>query len=587
MPKRKRLPWMDCVGFQEPAFSHSNRDGDSFYICYCEGCGDERRPNHEDNVSFEPPMFYRDPCGCTRQRALTEYVDDCQECGQETVYLTPGTAMRRKIAAEKGEVYEQRKLFCDDCMDLPVLRAQCRNAGCSSIGGKMTVEVTLGQKLWYEKHPELTYPPTNCEVCRRAIKAFKQVPEIRPTCDLCKKRFRVTDGVMIMTLKTEKKCEIPTECVRCRGLTLSERKQVERENELREDERKRFRELTALFNKDADAIRKERDRLAQSKEDSKKQLKAKLAALSRLRKTDMRATLRQAVREGHLLETLANPNAPGHQQLKSALAHLTGGKGAMTEKEFNALPGALHTILKDHPNAVGLLEKGPGYRAPGMSPVQQHYELLSAAALKSQEFKSVNGKSLKIYSTDSVHFGVKSAHGHAQPKQHGTIESDIAVLRNVQAETVISRNSGVIDQILLGQPTTIGIDAKHTLHDKYHAKTEDLRRELNGVRNNFNDGRLDQFFFVSNKQFDTTFKAEVTKTNLELVRDYIDRHNENIRAGGAEHLTSAEKASMPAGEVIVESLGGLKEYNQGIKDFVSKYEIPQVEICEHVKYVGT
>src|SRR5262249_40046681 len=148
-------------------------------------------------------------------------------CGQP-IYLTPGAAMVKK---RSGSSYEQRKEYCDSCLDEVVATAACRNAGCRSIGGTGVVNATFRDQLFYEKK-QYTFPPNNCTVCRAAKKEFERRQEVRPTCALCKKSFRVTYGVMIMVLKNEERFGIPRECVSCRSLSPDERLRIQRESDL-------------------------------------------------------------------------------------------------------------------------------------------------------------------------------------------------------------------------------------------------------------------------------------------------------------------------------------------------------------------
>lgn len=579
---------MDCYGFREPEWHHENRNGDVFYTCFCEGCGDERNPNHESNISWEGPVFYKDCIGqCTRQRELTDYADACQRCGFEKVYLTPGTAMRRKIAAEKGEPYDQRKKYCDDCLDEVIHRVPCRNAGCGSIGGERFVEATFGEQLWYEKRKELTFPPNNCAVCRRMIKKFKSKPEIRPNCQLCKKPFRVTYGLLIIILKNENEFKIPRECVRCRGLSPADRLRVERENSLLQIKKERIAEIGRVLSQNVAELEREIARWEAAKKEKNIKAKKKLERSKRLMKKNMRAVFQKAVDKGDLVEILSNPKTSEYREIQAALAHLTGGKSAMTDREYNALPSALRDVLEDHPDAIGVFQNTLKDRAPGMSPVQQHYEILAAAALKSKEFTSLNGKKIALYSTDEPHFGIKSAQDYAQPRRGGTIEADILINQKIEAEIVINRNTGIMDKILLGEEKTIGIDTKHTLNKTYPTDMKELRRELEGITKNFNDGRLDEFFFVTNQKFGEDFKREVEKTNLELIKNYVEEHNEKFQTGEYQSSTSTEKASMPSNPVELNEFDNLEKYTPEVRDFAAKYEIKQVEICEYVNYAGT
>jgi hypothetical protein len=563
----------------------------SYYAHFCEGCGHEKVIRDDRDFDPSPPLFWgenNDGCGCTKRRELTEYSDPCKKCGAP-IYLTPGGAMRKKYTLAEGN-YQQRKEYCDACLDEVVASAPCRNVGCKSIGGAGLVEATFGDKLFYEKK-QFTFPPNNCEVCRKAVKLFKEREEVRPTCALCKKPFRVTYGVMIMILKNEEKCEIPKECLRCRGLAPDERNRMSRENELDDLGLKRRKEVAKILAGDKQALLREKERLVEAKQMKKGELIRLLNQRSKLKPSDLRAVLQVAAKDEKLLKILANRDDAGYRHIQEALAHITGGKGKMTDKEFAALPQAFHSILKDHPNAMGLFEKAPAHRAPGMSPVNQHYEILSAAALKTRNFTTVSGKKLEIRATDRVDFGIKFPHGHAQAKRHGTIEADTLVTRKVGIPPFEKEEQIAIDakyrntdknRPFLREPKYDFISDKHR---------DEVKRQLEGIRTNFQNGNLHEFHFVTNVKFGDKFKSEVDQTNLRLVQDYITEHNKQFSSpqGIKElaHLHEIEKEAMPEGIVDPSKLGNLEIYSETVKEFAAHYKINQVEMCEHVTYPET
>ena len=581
--KRTPLPQMSCDGHQEPEFRYTRKsDGVDCYAYFCEGCGCEW-VRGEDRGN--PPPFFGN-CGCSKLKQLTDYSDPCKKCGAP-IYLTPGAVNYRERAVAEG-AYQQRKEYCDTCLDEIVSSAPCRNLGCKSIGGAGLVEATFGDKLFYEKQ-QFTFPPNNCEVCRKAIKLFKQREEVRPTCGLCKKPFRVTYGVMIMMLKNEERCEVPKECLRCRGLAPDDRNRMSRENELDDLSLKRRREVAKVLAGDSQALAREQERLVAAKQIKKGELLRLLNQRSKLKPNDVRAMLHLAAKDQKLLQILSDPKNAGYRQVHEALVHITGGKDNMTAKELAILPQAFHRILKDHPNAMGLFQKAPAHRAPGMSALHQHYEILSTAALIARNFTTSSGRKLGISKqTDRIDFGIKFPHGHAQPRQHGTIEADTLVTRKVGIppfETV----------------EHIAVDAKYRNTDKARPflrepqyeflsekHREDVKRQLVGIRTNFKNGSLNEFHFVTNVTFSDRFKAEVDQTNLRLVQDYVTEHNKQFNSpeGIKElaYLHEAERAAMPEGKVEPGTLGSLEKYSEPVKEFAARYKINQVEMCEHVTY---
>lgn len=580
---------MDCAGPRDREYVRTNREGVSWYEYFCEGCGQSKVIPDSGTFDPDPPIFWgdkNDGCGCTKRRELTEYSDPCKKCGAP-IYLTPGGAMHKKFALAEGN-YQQRKEYCDACLDEVVASAPCRNVGCKSIGGAGMVEATFGDQLFYEKS-QFTFPPNNCEVCRKAIKLFKQREEVRPTCKLCKKPFRVTCGFMIMMLKNEERCEVPQECSRCRGLPPDDRNRMSRENELDDLSLKRRREVAKILAGDSHALAREQERLVAAKQIKKGELLRLLNQRSKLKPNDVRAMLHLAANDQKLLQILSDPNNAGFRQVHEALVHITGGRDKMTAKEFAVLPQAFHRILKDHPNAMGLFQKAPAHRAPGMSPLNQHYEILSTAALIARNFTTLSGRKLGICNlTDRIDFGIKFPHGHAQPRQHGTIEADTLVTRKVGIppfETVkhiaVDSKYRNIDKArpFLREPQYDFLSDKHR---------EEVKRQLQGVRTNFHNGTLNEFHFVTNVTFGDKFKEEVDQTNLRLVQDYVTEHNKQFNSPqGIKELAclhEAERAVMPEGKIEPGTLGNLEKYSERVKEFAARYSINQVEMCEHVTY---
>lgn len=536
-------------------FSHENKAGMTFSEHYCEGCGASKIIPDIYAPDPNPPLFFGlgrngDGCGCTKRRELTDYSDPCRKCNGP-IYLTPGAAMYRKGA---GASYQQRSDYCDSCLAEVVFAGQCRNMGCASIGGTGHVQATFGEQLFYEKK-QYTFPPNNCATCRRAVKAFKRRQEVRPTCILCLRPFRVTYGVMIMMLKNEPKCETPKMCLRCRALSPDDRRRLEQERLLLELQGERRKEIARLFAGDKQELEREHHRRIEARRDKEQRLRQLLETLSRLSPRDVRVALDRALKEGVLPSILSDPKHPSYRSVHESLAHVLGGKGKMTEKEFNALPHAARFVLERYPKANGFFEAVPKYRGKGSSPLHQHYELLSAAALMTKPAKSTSGKTVSIdFLRDKVDFGAKF------PRETGifgvkskTIEADILVWK---PPTLLPPAVG----------REVAIDAKHTINQTYtHVPYEQLK----GVRQGFNLGKFDEFYFVTNKSFGAKFVTEVRSTNVQLVKDHIIRNNWQIPP----------------------ELGPLDKYDEthkyAIEKYVSVNKIQQIEMCEYVSFPGT
>ena len=289
--------------------------------------------------------------------------------------------------------------------------------------------------------------------------------------------------------------------------------------------------------------------------------------LNKARREKIRAALNRTSSET-LQTILSNPNHPAYGSVSRLLAKSVGQN--MTQAELQKLPEAFSTILKKQPNAMGLFKKAPAHRGPGASAVQHHYEIFSAAALIESKYHTVSGKVLSIGPGDRVDFGMKFAGGYAQPKRYGTIEADILVSKS----SVMSHK-------------TVAIDSKFSDTGNYGAK-DGLQRQLDGIRTGLRDGKIHEFCFVTNGIFGEGFKGKVQAENLEIARDYAKRHNrlyqDEKKGIDRAHLTEEEKKTIPPGK-IPESF--FREDNEKVKEFVNRYDIPQIDMCQHVKYPGT
>lgn len=244
----------------------SNKNGDTYYAYYCERDGEEVFVA-KNAPGIEGPFFGgKKKCGCTSVKELTEYFDPCQnpECaGDGKIYLTPGAAMARKM----NSGYTPRK-YCNACLNSIVFRGICRNKACQSVGGDGNLEATFGEKLNYEEK-KYTFPPNNCQICRRVKKHFKEKGEVRPNCSLCRKSFRVSGEQMKMILKNETSFAIPKECPRCRNLAPDDRRKVEANNELGKEKKKLIAEAMRLLKGDKKLLAKERKNHIEEKKISK------------------------------------------------------------------------------------------------------------------------------------------------------------------------------------------------------------------------------------------------------------------------------------------------------------------------------
>jgi len=269
---------------------------------------------------------------------------------------------------------------------------------------------------------------------------------------------------------------------------------------------------------------------------------------------------------GTLINILSDP---GHRAYKSVSALLEKSVGSkMTDKERGKLPEAFRTILKHHPSAMGVFKAPAKERGPSASAVQHHYEIFSVAALKEKPYKTKLGKELDIANTDRLDLGIKLAKNYAQPKKHGTIEADMLINRPVSPI----------------EEKTIAMDAKYSKEGKYGPKKE-TARQIEGIRTGLRDGKIDEFYYVTNGVFTPGFHNLVQTTNIEIARDFVENNRKIYSTLKEDWLHSNEK-----GQIVTEELSKsffTEENIDQINELVSKYDIPQIDLCEYVTFRNT
>ena len=238
-----------------------------------------------------------------------------------------------------------------------------------------------------------------------------------------------------------------------------------------------------------------------------------------------------------LMKVLRDKNHPHHKLTQNLLVNSLG-KDKVTKQEENRLTGAFLTVLKDHHKFA----KAPKYRGHGAKEMKHPYELLSTAALIQREFPTSLGNKLKIYSSDRLDFGQKFG-----------------------ADILVGRGSKVI-----------GIDGKYTNGDSYGVITE---RQLKSIRSGFNDGQIQEFYFVTNKQFTSGFKGWVEFYNFQIIKEKSYK-NQSLEK---EFKSLEIELSGNRGDIQNEIL---KKNDSNLKKLSRKYHIPQIGMCEHVNYEG-
>ena len=80
----------------------------------------------------------------------------------------------------------------------------------------------------------------------------------------------------------------------------------------------------------------------------------------------------------------------------------------------------------------------------------------------------------------------------------------------------------------------------------------------------------------------------VKEENLKIAMDYAKQHNrmyhDKKHGIDKKYLTKEEKENIPDGKIPEKFF---QEDNEEVQNFVDKYEIPQIDLCQHVKFPGT
>jgi hypothetical protein len=289
---------------------------------------------------------------------------------------------------------------------------------------------------------------------------------------------------------------------------------------------------------------------------------------------ERRAKIREAMNKAPaklLANILADKKHRAHQSVVSlaAKAILCDMKTMHKEK----VPQALSIVLNKYPDAMGIFKAVPKHRAPGMAPLLHHYEITSTAALVKSRFSTTSGKILTLIDSTKSDFGVKMARGYGQPKRFGTIEAD-----------VLAHKDSIIPGI---KPIILGIDQKYSKTGTYGVK-KGFSRQLEGIRTGFSDGKIDQFYFVTNGNFTKNFSDQVKATNLEIAKDHAEKYNANINYGDPQYFTRKERVNIPTEKIALDRFKDVERFEKDkeLKDYIAKYNIPQIELCQHVKFKG-
>ena len=268
---------------------------------------------------------------------------------------------------------------------------------------------------------------------------------------------------------------------------------------------------------------------------------------------------------GILSDILNNQEDPKHKQIQNLLEKSLSNGQLIKEDEWK-LSKALSTILDIKKDPQGLFSKAPPYRGTRSTAMQHGAELLTTAAIVQECVYSTTGKKLyidKIY--DTIGFGQK-------------LPAKYTLAKTIEADTVIAR-----DRNIFGGYDLIGIDTKYSkTSTTYGIKDrDDFERQLQGVRYNFKDGNLQEFYFVSNVKFSQIFKEVVQEYNIKIFNDRM-KSDISLRKEAGKQLNPGEAINyIPEGYSKMDFNKDRTAFERTIQNCP---HVPQIQICENVSF---
>lgn len=275
---------------------------------------------------------------------------------------------------------------------------------------------------------------------------------------------------------------------------------------------------------------------------------------------------------------LADPDDPRHaivqQLLEKALSN-----GKLNSADEAKLMSALLKVLNLQDNPQGLFQNPPKHQGPGADSMKHGGELLTTAAIIQSKFwggiQTSLGNRLYIDKvTDIIGFGQKLPAQFALPtKKKGTIEAD----------TLISRITRYDPIFKMHEFDRIAIDTKYIKHPKLHTTygvMPGFDRQLNGIRNAFRDGSIQEFYFVSNVDFSEGFKNTVRDYNISIFKDRIE--SDKILLSDVEkYLTPRERETYISKDL--ENFD-FHKHPEVLEKAAKDYGVPQIGYCQNVNY---
>jgi len=234
-----------------------------------------------------------------------------------------------------------------------------------------------------------------------------------------------------------------------------------------------------------------------------------------------------------VIRALENRDHWQSKEYRELLIRMIQGNARIPQEYREQLPHDVAKILRLCPNGAGIVKAMTlrGQRTPLASPgklgsdansaIGSAYELMGTSALIGKISTPVNGgpKLIIDAAVDTIFFGNKS-NINRQVSSLGLIE--MPTRKTIESDVLIQRNT-------LTSFREIGIDFKHGGEARPRYASADLRNQVDNVVWAIRHGQLDEFHFVTNTTFGTSFREVIDAANNDLGHKMIGCH---------EHVTS-------------------------------------------------
>jgi hypothetical protein len=229
-----------------------------------------------------------------------------------------------------------------------------------------------------------------------------------------------------------------------------------------------------------------------------------------------------------VIRALENRDHWQSKEYRELLIRMIEGNARIPQEYREQLPHDVAKILRICPNGAGIVKamtlrgQRTALASPGKlgsnanSAIGSAYELMGTAALIGKVSTPVNsGPKLIIDpAQDEIFFGNKS-NINRQVDKLGLIT--MPTRKTIESDVMIQRST-------LTSFREIGIDFKHGGEARPRYASEDLRNQVDNVVWALRCGQLDEYHFVTNSTFGSSFREVIDAANRELGHSAIGCH---------------------------------------------------------------